>query len=131
MVLEDQNMEDVICGWISEARVEDQRRIRELTAQVQRLQQGRGAAAGTVVLQPTTHFLDTRLGRPPVFRGDDSKWQEEYFMFRAYIMSSGDRFPNLVTSVEDPAQGTMDTTRWSESGDVDGRCSTQGCASGA
>ena len=27
-------------------------------------------------------------------------------------MCSGDRYPDLVTAVEDPAQGTMDTTLW-------------------
>ena len=34
----DTSTETVIRGWIGEARVEDQRRIGELTAQVQRLQ---------------------------------------------------------------------------------------------
>ena len=42
----DTSMGTVIRGWIGEARVEDQRRIGELAAQVQRLQQMRGAASG-------------------------------------------------------------------------------------
>ena len=27
-------------------------------------------------------------------------------------MCSGDRYPELVTAIEDPAQGPVDTTRW-------------------
>ena len=108
----DTSVETVIRGWIGEARVEDQRRIGELTAQVQRLQQMRGAAAGAAATQPATNLLDARLGKPPVFRGEETKWQEWYFKFRAYIMCSGDRYPELVTAIEDPAQGPMDTTRW-------------------
>ena len=112
MVPGDQNMEAVIRGWIGEARVEDQRRIGELTAQVQRLQQTRAAAVGAAGRQPTTNGLDTRLGKPPVFRGEEARWQEWYFRFRAYVMCSGDRYPDLVTAIEDPAQGTLDTTLW-------------------
>ena len=104
------SMEAVIRGWIEEARVEDQRRIVELTAQ--RLQQMRGGAAGTASTQPAMNLLDARLGKPPVFRGEETKWQEWYFKFRACIMCSGDRYPELVTAIEDPAQGPMDTTRW-------------------
>ena len=108
----DQNMESVIRGWIGEAKLKDQRRVGELTAEVQRLQQVRGAAARTAMTQPATNLLDTRLGKPPVFRGEETKWQEWYFKFRAYIMCSGDRYPELVTAMEDPTQGPMDTTRW-------------------
>ena len=104
----DQNMESVIRGWIGEPRLGDQRGIGELTAQVQRLQQVRGTAAETAVTQPATN----RLGKPPVFRGEETKWQEWYFKFREYIMCSGDKYPELVTAIEDPAQGPMDTTRW-------------------
>ena len=100
-------MEAVIRGWIGEARVEDQRRVGEPTAQVQRL-----PATGAAVPQPTTNLLDARLEKTPVFRGEETKWQEWYFKFRAYIMCSGDRYPKLVTAIEDPAQGPMDTTRW-------------------
>ena len=57
-------------------------------------------------------MLDTTLGKPSVFRSEESRWQEWYVEFREYIMCSGDRYPDLVTAVEDPAQGTMDTTRW-------------------
>ena len=108
----DTSMETVIRGRIGEARVEDQRRIAELTAQVQRLQLMRGAAPGTAATQPAMNLLDAELGKPPVFRGEGTKWQEWYFKFRAYIMCSGDRYPELVTATEDPAQGPMDTTRW-------------------
>ena len=72
----------------------------------------RGPTARIVVTQPATNLLDTRLGKPPVFRGEETKWQEWYLKFRAYIVCSNDRHPDLVTAVEDPAQGTMDTTRW-------------------
>ena len=82
----DQNMESVIRGWIGEAALGDQRRIGELTAQVQRLQQVSGAAAGATVAQPATNLPDTRLGKPPVFPGEETKWREFYFKFRAYIM---------------------------------------------
>ena len=78
----DQNMEALIRGWIGEARGEDQRRIGEPTAQVQRLLQSRAAAAGACAQTPT-NFLDARLGKPPVFRGEETKWQEWYFKFRA------------------------------------------------
>ena len=56
--------------------------------------------------------MDARLGKPPVFRCEETKWKEWYFKFRAYIMCSGDRYPDLVTAIEDPAQGPMVTTRW-------------------
>ena len=56
MVPDDQNMEAVIRGWIGEARVEDQRRIGELTAQVQRLQQARGAQQGQLCRSPQRTF---------------------------------------------------------------------------
>ena len=108
----DQNMESVIRGWIGEARFEDQRRIGELAAQVQTLQQVRDAAAGAPVTQPATNLLDAMLEKPPVFRGVETKWQEWYFKFRAKITCSDDRYPELVTAVEDQAQGPMDTTRW-------------------
>ena len=65
--------------------------------------------AGAAVTQPATNFLDTRLGKPPVFRGEETKWQQWYFKFGAYIMCSGDRCPELVTDIEDPAQGPMGT----------------------
>ena len=106
-------MEAVIRGWIGEARVGDQGRIGELTAQVQRVQQTQAAAAGAGP-QPTTNVLDMVLGKPPVFRGEEEIWQEWHFKFRTYIMCSGDRYPYLVRAVEDPAQGTMDTTLWGE-----------------
>ena len=64
-------------------RLEDQCRSRELTAQVQRHQQVRGAAAGKAVTQPATNFLDTELGKPPVFRGEETKWQEWYFQVQS------------------------------------------------
>ena len=92
--------------------IEDQRRIGELTAQAQRLRQARAAAAGAAVPQRTTNVLDTMLGKPPVFRGEEARWQEWYFKFRAYIMCIGDRYPDFVTAVGDPARGTMDTTLW-------------------
>ena len=98
----------------SEKRVEDQRRIGEQTAQVQRLQQMRGAAARAAATQPATNLLDARLGKPPVIRGEETKWQEWYFKFRTRIMCSGDRYPELVTAIEDQAQGPIDTTRWDE-----------------
>ena len=99
MELPDQSNEAVIRGWIGEAGVADQRRIGEPPAQVQRLQQARGAAAGAAAPLPTTNVLYTRLGKPPVFRGEETKWQEWYFKFGAYIMCSGDRYPELVTAV--------------------------------
>ena len=76
----------------------------ELTAQVQRLQQMRGSAAGATVPQQAMNLMDARPGKPPVFRGEDTKWQGWYFKFRAYMLCSGDRHPELVTAVEDPAQ---------------------------
>ena len=60
-------METVIRGWITEARVEDQRRIGELTAQVQRLQQMRGAAAGATVPQPAMNLMDAKLEKATSF----------------------------------------------------------------
>ena len=99
------SMETVMRGWIGEARVEDQ-------PQVERLQQMRGAEAGAAVRQPASNLLDARQGKPPVFRGEETKWQEWYFKFRAYIVCSGDRHPDLVTAIEDPTQRPMDTTRW-------------------
>ena len=59
----DQNMESMIRGWIGEARLEDQRRIGELAAQVQRLQQVRGVAAGTAVTQPATNLFGYTAGK--------------------------------------------------------------------
>ena len=64
--------------------------------------------SGTAVTQPATNLL----GKPPVFRGEETKWQEWYFKFRACIMCKGDRYLDLVAAVEDPAQGTMDTMLW-------------------
>ena len=93
--------------------------------------------------QPATYFLDTRVGKPKVFRGEETKWQEWYFKFRAYIMCSGDRYLQLVTAIEDPAQGPMDTTRAGrrkdpglatlvpDPGDADGGSGTPCRASGA
>ena len=97
-------MEAVIRGWIGEVQVEDQQRIEELTAQVQRLQQERGPPAGAAGPQ-------TKMGEAPAFRGKEARWQEWYFKFRAYIMCIGDRYPDLVTA-EDVAQRAMDTALW-------------------
>ena len=144
MVPGDQNIAALIRGWIGEATGEDQRRIGELTAQVQRLQRSRAAAAGAGAQpQLPTNFLDARLGKPPVFRGEETKWQEGFFKLRAYIMCSGDRYPELVTVIEDPGTrtGGHDTlgrrtdpglaTLVSDSGVVDGGSGTPYCASGA
>ena len=97
--------------WMDRVRCEYQRRIGELTASVQRLQQSRARAAGAVP-QPKTNILDTKLGKPPILRGDETNWQEWYFKFREYTMCTGDKYPELVTAIEDPAQRPMDTTRW-------------------
>ena len=59
-------------GWIGEVR-NDPRSFGELTEQVQKLQQARGAAAVTAVSQST---MDTRLRKPQVFRGRETKRQE-------------------------------------------------------
>ena len=53
------------------------------------------------------NILDTKLGKPPAFRGEEARWQELYFKFRAYILCMEGRYPDLVTAVEDPAQGPM------------------------
>ena len=67
----------------------------------------RGAAAGAAATQQATN-----LGKPPVFHGEETKWQEWYFKFGTYIMCSGDMYPELVTATKDSAQGPMDTSRW-------------------
>ena len=103
----DEDMKILIREVIGEAR-RDQRRHGEMTAQVQKLQQVRGAAAMTAARQSTTKFRDTRLRESQVFRGRGTKRQEWYFE------CSGDRYLGSGTEVDDTSQRTMDTTRWED-----------------
>ena len=43
---------------------------------------------------------------------EEARWQEWYFKFRAYILCMGSRYPDLVTAVEDSAQGPMTMANW-------------------
>ena len=44
--------------------------------------------------------FDSRLGKPPSFDGNESKWEEWYFKFRAYLLCNGGVWPQLVTAAE-------------------------------
>ena len=97
-------MEAMIRGLIGEARAEDQQRIGELTAEVQRMQQARDAPA----VAAARNIHDPNLGKPPVFRGEE----EWYLKYRAYILCMGEREPSMVAAVKDPAQGPMTMANW-------------------
>ena len=133
---DDLNMESVIRGWIGEAKVDDQRRVGELTAQVRRLEQARGAAAGAAGPQPTTNILDTSLGKPPPDGKsgtsssersscasviDTLAWLQQW---RSCIRTDGH-------CALGPRTDSGLKTLVSDSGDADGRCGTPHCASSA
>ena len=125
----DTSMETVIRGWIGEDKVEDQRRTGQSTAQVQRLQQMRGAAAGATVPQPAMNLMDARLGKPPVFRGDETKGKNGYFKFRSYRTGDSHRRSSMGTLGRRTDPGLAKPV--SDPGDADGGSGTPYRARGA
>ena len=104
-------MEMVIRGWIGEARVEDQRRIGELTAQVQRTNaRARQQEQLCRSQQRTSWTHGWASHQSSVERRRNGKSGTSSSEHTSY--AAEDRYPELVTAIEDPAQGPMDTTRW-------------------
>ena len=81
----------MIRGLIGEARAEELR--------------SRGAVA------TAQNILDTKLGKQPAFRGEEARWQEWYFKFRAYILFMGGHYPDLVAAVEVGERPDLDAVR--------------------
>ena len=109
----DQNMESVIPAWIGEARHEDQRKIGELTAQVERetptsARRGSRSSCDAARNEPPGHKAEKATSLP--WRGDEMA--RVVLQVQSIHLCSGDRYPELVTAIEDPAQGPMETTRW-------------------
>ena len=46
------------------------------------------------------NIVDSRLGKPPQFAGDERNWESWYFKFRSYVLCFGGVWPALITAAE-------------------------------
>jgi len=84
---------------VEEARAADRQAIGGLTQEVQRLTVTRTTASGSS--SSVFDTFDRLSGKPPSFTGEESRWDSWFFKFRAYVVSAGGVFPNLVAGAED------------------------------
>ena len=82
---------------IEEARRSDQETITRLAQQLTTMSTSSRSGQPP---QWQGNFLDMRLGKPEVFAGKESRWEEWYFKFRAYMTSVGGNFTVLLTAAE-------------------------------
>ncbi len=90
-------MEQHTRAMTEEARRGDQETITRLAQQLTTMST---TSRRTPTPQWQGNFLDMGLGKPEVFAGKESCWEEWYFKFRAYMTSVGGNFSTLLTAAE-------------------------------
>ena len=94
-----------------------QQRIEELTAQLLQAQAAQAATTplpGTAADRPQRSLVDSRVGRPPTYKGDEAGWTEWSYKFKAYVSLVS---PLLALAMDD-AEVHAHAPQWAYMGEV-------------